>query len=109
MLAHVGHPFCDECLVVIRKHPHVYADISALFYRPWQFYNLLISAQEYHVTGKLLFGTDSPFAKGQESIDGLRNANAVIGESGLPRVRAETIEGILERDAFGLLGIKHNA
>jgi predicted TIM-barrel fold metal-dependent hydrolase len=105
VLAHVGHPFCDECLVVIRKHPHVYADISALFYRPWQFYNMLISAQEYHVTGKLLFGTDSPFAKGQESIDGLRNANAVIGESGLPKVRAETIEGILARDAFRLLGI----
>ncbi|MCD6520666.1 MAG: amidohydrolase, partial [Anaerolineae bacterium] len=58
VLAHVGHPFCDECLVVIRKHPHVYADISALFYRPWQFYNMLISAQEYKVTHKLLFGTD---------------------------------------------------
>ena len=34
VLAHVGHPFCEECLVVIRKHPHVYADISALYYRP---------------------------------------------------------------------------
>ena len=26
VLAHVGHPFSEECLVVIRKHPHVYAD-----------------------------------------------------------------------------------
>ena len=60
VLAHVGHPFCDECLVVIRKHPHVYADIAALFYRPWQFYNMMISAQEYQVTHKLLFGTDYP-------------------------------------------------
>src|SRR5581483_2047014 len=34
VLAHVGHPFCEECLVVIRKHPHVYADVSALYYRP---------------------------------------------------------------------------
>jgi len=45
VLAHVGHPFCEECLVVIRKHPHVYADISALYYRPWQFYNMLIAAR----------------------------------------------------------------
>ena len=47
VLAHLGHPFCEECLCVIRKHPHVYADISALYYRPWQFYNMLMLAQEY--------------------------------------------------------------
>ncbi len=105
VLAHVGHPFMEECLVVIRKHPHVYADISALYYRPWQFYNMLIAAQEYNVTHKLLFGTDYPFAAGQASIDGLRQANDVIGVSGLPRVTDGTIEGILGRDAFGLLGI----
>ena len=61
VLAHVGHPFCDECLAVIRKHPHVYADISALYYRPWQFYNAMISAQEYRVIHKLLLGSDYPF------------------------------------------------
>ena len=105
VLAHVGHPFCEECLVVIRKHPHVYADISALYYRPWQFYNMLIAAQEYNVTHKLLFGTDYPFAKGQISVDGLRNANHIIAESGLPRVTDQTIDGILNRDAFALLGI----
>ncbi len=60
VLAHVGHPFIDECLVVIRKHPNVYADISALYYRPWQFYNMLISAQEYRVTSKLLFRDGLP-------------------------------------------------
>lgn len=106
VLAHVGHPFCEECLVVIRKHPHVYADISALYYRPWQFYNMLVAAQEYKVTHKLLFGTDYPFAGGQESIDGLRNVNHVAGTSGLPRITDETITSILERDAFQLLGIR---
>lgn len=106
VLAHVGHPFCEECLVVIRKHPHVCADISALFYRPWQFYNMLIAAQEYNVTHKLLFGTDYPFAKSHESIDGLRNANRVTGMSGLPQVTRATIDGILNRDALALLGIE---
>jgi predicted TIM-barrel fold metal-dependent hydrolase len=105
VLAHVGHPFCEECLVVIRKHPHVYADIAALYYRPWQFYNLMIAAQEYRVTHKLLFGTDYPFTKASESIAGVRNVNHIIGESGLPRVSEAAVEEILARDALGLLGI----
>lgn len=105
VLAHVGHPFFDECLVVIRKHPHVYADTSALYYRPWQFYNILALAQEYRITHKLLFGTDYPFAGGQESIDGLRNANHLVEGTKLPKVSSEAIEAILERDSFKLLGI----
>ncbi len=34
----------NETLVLIRNHPHVYSDISALHYRPWKFYNGLIGA-----------------------------------------------------------------
>jgi len=105
VLAHVAHPFSEECLVVIRKHPYVYADVSALYYRPWQFYNTLIAAQEYRVTHKLLFGTDYPFAKAQDSIQGLRQVNHIVGNSGLPRVSDEAIEEILERDSISLLGI----
>lgn len=105
VMAHLGHPFYEECLVVIRKHPHVYADISALFYRPWQFYNMMITAQEYKVTHKLLFGTDYPFTTSKESIEGVRGVNRVIGDATLPRVASEVIEGILSRDAFGVLGV----
>jgi len=105
VLAHLAHPFGDECLVVIRKHPHVYADISAIYYRPWQFYNSMILAQEYHVTHKLLFGTDYPFTTASDSIKGVRGVNDIAGQSGLPRVSSQVIEEILARDAFALLGI----
>lgn len=104
VLAHAGHPWCEECMVVIRKHPHVYADIAALYYRPWQFYNLLIMAQEYKVTHKLLFGTDFPFARSEESVAGLRHANVLAGPS-MPQISGEVIEEILARDSFGLLGL----
>jgi predicted TIM-barrel fold metal-dependent hydrolase len=104
VLAHVGHPFSEECLVVIRKHPHVYADVSALYYRPWQFYNTLVAAQEYRVTHKLLFGTDFPFAATRDSIDGLRNVNHVAAPP-MPRVSSQVVEEILARDALSLLGI----
>jgi uncharacterized protein len=105
VIAHLGHPWIDETLVLIRKHPYLYADISALYYRPWQFYNALVSAMEYGVTGKLLFGSDFPFATPADSIAGLRNVNLVTGNSGLPRVPEEVIQGLLERDTFGLLGL----
>jgi hypothetical protein len=105
IMAHVGHPWSEECLVTIRKHPNLFADISALFYRPWQFYNMLILAQEYKVTHKLLFGTDYPFAKSGESIEGLKNANQFTAGTSLPRVSQETIDGILNRDSLKLLGI----
>jgi uncharacterized protein len=106
VMAHLGHPFYEECLVVIRKHPHVYADVSALFYRPWQFYNMLITAQEYKVMHKLFFGTDYPFTSSAESLAGVRGVNRIIGDSPLPRVSLEAVEEIIQRDAFGLLGIK---
>lgn len=31
VLAHPGHPWEGECIAVIRRHPHVYADLSALY------------------------------------------------------------------------------
>ena len=105
VLAHLGHPFSEECLVVIRKHPHMYADVSALYYRPWQFYNTMIAAQEYKVTHKLLFGTDYPFAKSRDSIEGLKNVNHIIGDSPLPRVSEAVIQAILERNSLELLGV----
>ncbi|MGI8485932.1 MAG: hypothetical protein ACR2OU_16935 [Thermomicrobiales bacterium] len=91
--------------MVIRKHPHVYADISALYYRPWQFYNMLIAAQEYKVTHKLLFGTDYPFTSAVDSIEGLHRANAFVGGSLLPKVSPDVVNDILERDSFRLLGL----
>jgi len=105
VIAHLGHPWIEEALMVIRKHPFVYADISALYYRPWQFYNALLSAVEYGVAEKLLFGSDFPFATPADSIAGLRNVNQVICHAPLPRVSEEVIEEILGRDTFRLLGI----
>jgi predicted TIM-barrel fold metal-dependent hydrolase len=106
VIAHMGHPWIDETLVLIRKQPNFYADISALYYRPWQFYNGLVLALEYGVADKLLFGSDFPFTTPEESIKGLKGINAVFGQSGLPRVPEDTIAGILERDTLALLRLK---
>ena len=72
IMAHLGHPYEGECVVTARKHPHVYADISALHYRPFQFYHSLMLVQEYGVWDKVLFGTDYPFTNVDATLAGLR-------------------------------------
>ncbi len=102
VMAHMGHPWHDECIVIARKQPNVYCEVSALFYRPWQFYNILISAQEYtiHDRNKIFWGTDFPYSGVEESLAGLRNINRQVEGTNLPRVAEATIEGIIHSDPF---------
>jgi len=97
IMAHMGHPWYEECIVVARKQPNVYCEVSALHYRPWQFYNILICAQEYTIANrdKIFWGTDFPFARVAESIEGLRTINRQVEGTSLPRVTEATIDQIL--------------
>ena len=49
VIAHMGHPFFEEAIAVVRRHPHVYADVSALVPRRWLLWNALVQAVEYGV------------------------------------------------------------
>ena len=105
IVAHMGHPWVEDAVVLIRKQPNVYADISALYYRPWQYYNALMLAQEYGCGHKLFMGSDYPFTTPAETIASLRNVNHIIGNSGLPRITEKLTEGIIERDTIKLLAL----
>lgn len=106
VLAHLGHPFEGECVAVIRKHPNVYADVSALHYRPWQLYNSLMLVQEYGVWHKLLFGTDYPFTTVNDSLTGLRSLNNQLEGTRLPKLNTEAIEAMISRNSLQLLGLR---
>ncbi|MEO9022665.1 MAG: amidohydrolase family protein [Ginsengibacter sp.] len=105
VLAHLGHPWEGETISVIRRNANVYADLSALYYRPWQFYNSMRLLVEYHAEHKVLFGSDSPFTTTQSSLDGVRGVNTVIGKSGLPPIPGDVIENIINRNSLELLGL----
>lgn len=105
IMAHLGHPYEGECVVVIRKHPNVYADISALHYRPFQLYHSLMLVQEYGVWHKVLFGTDYPFTTVDATISGLRKLNDMLAGSALPRLKVAEIEALIARDSLTLLGL----
>jgi len=106
IIAHLGHPWIAETIVLIRKHPNLYADISAVHYRPWQFYNGLMLALEYGVLEKLLFGSDYPFATPEETIEGVRGINRFAARWNLPPLPEEAIAQLLERDVRPLLGLQ---
>ncbi|MGE3796554.1 MAG: amidohydrolase family protein [Thermomicrobiales bacterium] len=106
VMAHIGHPWQIDCIVVIRKHPNVYADISANFYRPWSYYNAFRLATEWGVLHKLLFGSDFPVATPQETMDALSKVNDIIEGTNLPRVPEEELAKILHRDSLTLLGLE---
>src|SRR5688500_10561012 len=97
ILAHLGHPYEGECVATIRKHPNVYADVSALHYRPFQLYHSLMLVQEYGVWDKVLFGTDYPFTTVNASVDGLRSLNKMLEGTTLPRLDTAQIEALNAR------------
>jgi predicted TIM-barrel fold metal-dependent hydrolase len=105
LIAHMGHPWIAETLVLIRKHQHFYSDISALYYRPWQFYNALVMAMEYGVLDKLLFGTDYPFTTPASTLAALKKVNDMAAGTNMPRIPEAKIEAMIHRDSLPLLGL----
>jgi predicted TIM-barrel fold metal-dependent hydrolase len=105
VIAHMGHPWIAETLVLIRKNRNFYTDISALYYRPWQFYNALVLAMEYGVLDRLLFGTDYPFTTPCSTMEALRRVNAMVEGTNLPRIPEAKIEALIQRDSLRLLGL----
>ena len=105
IMAHLSHPYGGECAATLRKHPNVYADVSAIHFRPWQLYNALMLVQEYGVWDKLLFGTDYPFATVDDSTAGLRSLNKMLEGTQLPRLDSDEIEQVIYRNSLKLLNL----
>jgi predicted TIM-barrel fold metal-dependent hydrolase len=60
---------------------------------------------EYRVAHKVLFGSDFPFTTTGNSLAGVRDINAILGQSSLPPVPNDVIESIIQRDTLSLLSL----
>ena len=65
----------------------------------WQ---ALVTAQEYGVEHKLLFGSDFPSGRPSDVLEGLRSVNELVEGTRLPRVLDETIDAIVNRNHVAL-------
>jgi hypothetical protein len=105
VLAQLGQPWVEETILLLGKHPNVFADVSGLLRRPWQAYNSLVSCYQYGVIDKLLFGSDFPYTNATECIETLYSINQLAQGTNLPVVPRESLRGIVERDTLSLLGL----
>jgi predicted TIM-barrel fold metal-dependent hydrolase len=104
IIAHLGHPWQRETVVILRKNRNVFADVSASWARPMDGYLALARAQEWSVVPKLLFGSDFPLWTPTEAAAGLREL-AAMRMSGMPAIEPDTIEWLLEGDPRVQLGL----
>lgn len=109
IIAHLGHPWQRDTAIVVRKHRNVFADVSGLWHRPWEGFNALLTAIEWGIVDKLLFGSDYPIWTPQFSIEKLRSLPQQFNGPGVPRITEEIIDGIIHRNALELLGIHRMA
>ncbi len=105
VIAHAGYPWVQETILLLAKHPNVFAEISWLVHQPWQAYNALLTAHQHGVMHKLLFGSGFPTATASQCIEALYSINHLVHETNLPTIPREALRGIVERDALDLLGI----
>ena len=64
-----------------------------------------MSAIEYRVEHKLLFGTDFPFFSARQTIDGLRSVTGAAFGPQMPVVDEQVVEDIIHRPTLELLEI----
>ena len=61
---------------------------------------------EYDVMNKLLLGSDWPLWTPEQTIEGLRRIPRFAADHNLPGIPESEIEGIINRDSLGLLGLE---
>jgi predicted TIM-barrel fold metal-dependent hydrolase len=105
VIAHLAHPWQRETIVTVRKNPSVFADVSAVWARPFDGFAALVRAQEWDVVPKLLFGSDFPHWTPAQATDGLK-ALLDLRPTGLPHVRQDTIAHLVDSDHLATLGLR---
>ena len=105
VISSMGHPWIEEGIALIGKHPCVFGDIAGLVHRPWQAYNALVLAHQFNVMDKMLFGSDFPYCTASEAIKSVYRMNEVTQGTNLPSVPREALRTMVERDAMTALGI----
>lgn len=104
IIAHMGHPWQRETMVVLRKNRHVFSDVSASWARPMDGYLALARAQEWGAVDKLLFGSDYALWTPVAAVEGLRELVAARPQ-GFPVIKNETLEWLLDGDPREALGV----
>ena len=106
VVSSLGHPFVDQGLALIGKHPTVYADVADMIHRPWQLYTTLVQAHQQGCIDQLVFGSNFPFCTPERAIVTIYSVNTMTHGTNLPAVPREALRGFVERDVMTCLGLR---
>lgn len=106
VLSSLAHPWIEQGLALVGKHPTVFGEISDLILRPWQLYNALALAHQLGVMNQLLFGSGFPFCTPEKAIVTVYSMNTLVHGTHLPNVPREQLRSVIERDALKCLGLR---
>ena len=95
VIAHLGHPWSEEAVVLLRKYKQLFADLSARYYRIWQCYNAMMLAIDYKGAGQLLFGSDIPMQATAAARRSFLDLGAWGKDAALRRIPDEIVDDIL--------------
>lgn len=109
VLSALAHPWIEQGLALVGKHPTVYGEFSDLILRPWQLYNGLALAHQLGVMSQLLFGSGFPFCTPEKAIVTVYSVNTLVQGTHLPTIPREQLRSVVERDALKCLGLKRSA
>lgn len=102
IIAHMGQPWHNEVIPLLRKHDNVYTDLSARCARPAQLAQMLRSARDYGATTKMLWGSDFPTFDPAEHARQLLSITDVVPEAA---ITAQELEDILYARPLSYLGL----
>ena len=118
-IEHMAYPWTEETFALMKRAKNVYADVSELFTQPTMLAWYLMTANQYGVLDRIVWGSDTDLywhddwdftrysAKVERETSWIKHGlNRQLEDSGWPIFSQEQIDGILGENAKRLLRIE---
>lgn len=105
VLGGIGTPWVEETLLLLQKHPRIFADTAGLIRRPWHLFQALLGASSMGVTDKVLFASGWPVETPSKAIETIYSVNSFSQGTQLPSIPRPQLRAIVERDLPTVLGL----
>jgi predicted TIM-barrel fold metal-dependent hydrolase len=85
--------------------PTAWTDTSAIVAQPWALYNAMLCAVQHGVANRVLFASGWPNVNPKAAAEAVYGLGSFALATPLPRIQRAMLRDIVERDAYGALGI----
>jgi predicted TIM-barrel fold metal-dependent hydrolase len=101
----MGWPWIDECIAMLTAFENARTDTSGIVSQPWALYNAMLSAVQHGVADRVLFASGWPHTNPKAAAETVYGLGSFALATPLPRIQQSVLRAIVERNAYGALGI----